>query len=734
MRLTLKYSACALVVLLAVAVTVLFAVVRADSYGKAIDSYLAEGQQFTISDVSPEQTGAVQAYLQAKITEQQAVLFRADDKLSGVDGSVNGIHLGVLADPTHLEHLPELDYLGTSLFTHESLATLLTSERGKTLGLYKVSEDTLSWVPEVSFAPGLSLGKMTDMIETTGTVNGRYTVYGFDEQERADFLRGLSAVTGNSEEQLLHPLSGGTKDAGLLPVFSVIAVLVISGLLTLVFFIHITQGVRELGTYLILGWAKTDYLILIFKPVFYCMFLGLAITGYGGWITLHGFSFSPGVFFSLIYPFALTVCIVLISFLLSSLVIVGMKPIHAVRGYTPQKLFTTLLALAFIAISAGLYVAASYLDGPLREVSKMAKVQEEWGNVADQYILYSQSAGADSVSFSGQSTNYAADFYRWYSSIENEDGVSLVNTYYVDHAVLEQWAALGEEVPNREFWYMAASPSYLQSVGVQLSEDTLRRVEDGQQVFLIPEYFATDEQSSVSRWAQADALRRGQAEQDISTAFTRDPVITVESYVADDEGLFTWNTDSQRDFRSRDVVIYVATSANMTYFESESLAASGLEDSYVKLSSQAVEKYASATYLSQYGLEDNHPVFISSQSFVAGLQKSISQFIQLFGVVVLLLGLLTAFALASLMNIYSLLNSKSISVRRLLGHPLWRLFKPAYLLVIMVNFIGLVSMALAVSRVGLLVALIMLIVQPVLLYLLARKFAYANMVSLIKES
>lgn len=172
----------------------------------------------------------------------------------------------------------------------------------------------------------------------------------------------------------------------------------------------------------------------------------------------------------------------------------------------------------------------------------------------------------------------------------------------------------------------------------------------------------------------------------------------------------------------------------MTYFESESLAASGLEDSYVKLSSQAVEKYASATYLSQYGLEDNHPVFISSQSFVAGLQKSISQFIQLFGVVVLLLGLLTAFALASLMNIYFLLNSKSISVRRLLGHPLWRLFKPAYLLVIMVNFIGLVSMALAVSRVGLLVALIMLIVQPVLLYLLARKFAYANMVSLIKES
>ncbi|MFW0169848.1 hypothetical protein [Rothia sp. P4278] len=733
MRHTLKYCACALVLLLAVASAALFALVRADAYTATLEGYLAEGKHFTLSGVSSGNTAVVQSYLETETTRRQAFLVRADDKLSAVDGSAAGTHWGVLADRAHLTSVPELDYLGISILNRENLTELLAAEEGKTLGLYKVSEDTLETLPEVTFAPGFSLGKLSDLVEETGTINGSYTVYGLGEEEFADFVSGLSTLTGSSEENLLTPLSGHAKDAGLLPVFVTLAVLSLALLLTLVFFIYVTQGAKELGTYLILGWSKTDYLINLFKPILYCLLPALLITLFGSWLTLHSFGFSVEMLPALFYPFGATVFITVLSFLLSSLVVIGMKPIHAVRGYTPQKLFAFMLAGAFVATSAGLYITASYLDGPLKEVEKTATVQREWGRVADEYILYSQSAGSDSTSFTGQSTEYAADFYRWYASIENESGVSLVNTYYVDQQLLQQWRELGEEVPTREFWYMAASPSYLQKIGLQIPAETLERAEAGQQVFLLPDHFNQEDLASISGWLKAEALRKGQAEQDISTPFTQNPVSYLDSY-SPGEGLFTWSADPRQDFRSRDVVIYVATAANMTYFESESLAASGLADSYVKLSEEAVNQYTSAAYLSRYGLADNQPVFISSESFVAGLQKSLRQYLQLFGTVTLLLVLLVAVALSAFTGIYSLLNRNKIAVLRLLGHSLLASFKPAYLLVILTNLGGLAVMVLASSQVGIILALIMLLGQPVLLYLLAQKFAYSNMVSLIKES
>lgn len=733
MRHTLKYCASALLLLLAVVNVALFASIRADGYEEAVTSYLNQGRSFTISEINPNHNAQVEGYLSKKVIQNQAVLIRADDKLSAVDGSTNGTHLGLLATSDTLRQLPELNYLGVNILDTENMTHLLASDRGKTLGLYTVEENTLHKLPEVIFGPSLSVGKFSDMVEETGTINGRYFLYGFSEADFNNFLQELSAVSGISQENLLNPLSGSNQSTSLWPIFILISLLAVSTLLTLVLFIYITQGSSELGTYLILGWSKTDYLLTVARPLMYTLIPATLLTVFGSWLTLKDFGVSLAMLPSLLYPLMLAVGIAIASFLLSSLSLLGMKPIHAVRGYRPQKLFVALLALGFITTTAGLYTISSYLDGPIKELEKMTEVQKEWDSVADQHILYSQTTGSDSTSFTGQSTGLAEDFYSWYASIENEDGVYLVNTYHADQNILQTWRDLGEDAPQREFWYMAASPSYLKKIGIEIPSTTLLRAESGEQVFLLPDHFSPQDKSSLTKWLEQEAQRKGKAEQNIVTAFTQNPRTYVEDYSTDSE-IFTWNDNPQKDFLSTDVVIYIATAANMTYFESESLASSGLADSYVKLSDEAVQKYTSQSYLEGFGLDDNKPSFISSQSFVAGLQKSIYGYLQIFGTVTLLFGLIVIFALAAFINLYSLLFRNQIAVSRLLGHSLRYSFRPAFLLVILVNAIGLLAMIIFRSNIGFLISLLMLVGQPALLYILSKKFAYSHMVSLIKES
>lgn len=733
MRRTLICCASALLLLLALVITALFSSLRASGYENAITSYLNQGKGFTISDVNPDQSAQVQGYLEARVTQDQAILIRADQKLSAVDGSSSGIHLGLLANPDQLDQLAELNYLGVSVLNSKNVTSLLEAEEGKTLGLYTVEENSLQKLPEVIFGPNLSVGKLSDVVEETDTVNGQYFLYGLSEDEFSSFIQELSAVSGISQDKLLNPLSGNHQTASLWPVFILISLVSVVALLVLVLFISISQRSHELGTYLILGWSKTAYLLTAAKPLLYTLIPAALLTALGNWFSLREFGVSLTLLPSLFHPLLLTFAIATLSFLLSSLPLLGMKPIHAVRGFRPQKLFVSLLALGFVASTAGLYTTASFLDAPLKEVEKMTTVQKEWDRVADQHILYSHTAGSDEASFTGQSTNYAEDFYRWYASIEKENGVSLVNSFYADQELLNQWRSLGEEAPYREFWYMAASPSYLEKIGLEVSEEALRRAESGEQVFLLPEHFSSQDQSSFTHWLEAEAQRKGRAEQNISTAFTQNPRTHVQSY-ASDQPIFTWGTDPRTGFLSSDVVIYIATAANMTYFESESLAASGLADSYVKLSEEAVQKYTSQAYLEAFGLADNQPVFISSQSFVAGLQKSIYQYLQIFGTVTLLLGLLVVLALAAFTTLYSLIFRNQIAVSRLLGHPLWSSFKLAFLLVSLVNALGFLLMFLVSSKVGLLLSCLMLLGQPALLYVLSRKFAYSHMVSLIKES
>ena len=90
---------------------------------------------------------------------------------------------------------------------------------------------------------------------------------------------------------------------------------------------------------------------------------------------------------------------------------------------------------------------------------------------------------------------------------------------------------------------MAASPSYLRSQGVDVSQEALNRAERGERIFLIPESLKTSESAALQGWLRETSQVTG--ETSITTEYVKDPRVGFVPF-APDEPLFTWNTDPTR--------------------------------------------------------------------------------------------------------------------------------------------------------------------------------------------
>ncbi|MFT9057487.1 MAG: hypothetical protein ABF449_12935, partial [Ethanoligenens sp.] len=90
---------------------------------------------------------------------------------------------------------------------------------------------------------------------------------------------------------------------------------------------------------------------------------------------------------------------------------------------------------------------------PMHHVSDNAKLSRQWQTVSNYQILSNISVGQDAASISGQSNQLSQDFFHWYSSIAENDGVYLGHTEYIDSGLLADWRAnkVYNVIPNQPF-------------------------------------------------------------------------------------------------------------------------------------------------------------------------------------------------------------------------------------------------------------------------------------------
>ena len=179
------------------------------------------------------------------------------------------------------------------------------------------------------------------------------------------------------------------------------------------------------------------------------------------------------------------------------------------------------------------------------------------------------------------------DMYNWYKSIEGEDGVYILHSDHYDDALLEEWRSyhVFDNIPEKGFRYFAVSENYLRDRGYVLTEADSEKVRSGVRLYLLPDSMPEEERTIMEAFLREDALHGLSGDPMIPTVFEAEHAIEFRTYH------FEGTLETENEGGIKDPVIYVCSSANMRYFESESLTATGKTDSYIKLTKEAYERF-----------------------------------------------------------------------------------------------------------------------------------------------
>ncbi|MCM1167934.1 MAG: hypothetical protein NC401_18270 [Ruminococcus sp.] len=191
--------------------------------------------------------------------------------------------------------------------------------------------------------------------------------------------------------------------------------------------------------------------------------------------------------------------------------------------------------------------------------------------------------------FEGDFDEFRADMLRWYKSVEREEGVMLYNAQFYDKELLDSWSENGVygNVPEEELWYAAASPSYLDEIGVKPLDGSVDAAWEGVRLYLLPNTLGESAAEKLKAFLAEDADKDAEYG-GITNGFTERRETAFLEYAPEGESA---------------PVYYVCTAENMTSFESDSLIATG-EDGYIKFKDEdALERFQNDGLFGKYSLK-----------------------------------------------------------------------------------------------------------------------------------
>ncbi|MCD4556656.1 hypothetical protein [Schaalia sp. lx-100] len=703
-----------------------------DSFLHTLDQYGHNGTVIYLHQVPEDKAQSAISTILQEVDAHNGFIIRGDMLLTN-DGDSAGYRFGFYGDIHTNAQTLELEYLGTRIFHKENIGLLLKADKGATLGLDQSQADQISPLPSIFAGPKVIGIKLTDLLDSSGTVNGTYRIIGITPQDFRSLTTDLAALLDTDTHAITTPLSGKYVYDSLLTSIALGAVVVTWFTLVFVCILVTYQNISLLGVHVLLGWSRTRYVLKVFFPlltVSLCgIFLSCGIHLYG----LEGFTYTTALITEALLSGTPAVGLTITAVALASLVIFQVSPVGAIRNRVSSKIMATCLLIFYVLSSGTVVYAMFYLDGPLYEVTHIREVQQRWAEHSDLAILYKEQIGNNTASFTGQEAEHSVEYYNWYRSFEGEKGAYIVHTNYYSDDLLERWREdqIYPHVPNSSFWELVASPNYLTDHGITVDPQLVQQAMQGKRLYLLPDTLSPADSSAVEGYLTDFSLQK--RESPIRNDFTKNQQLVFQRYHVSDE-IFIWNTDTSLPNTVKNPVILVATTDNMTPFESESLWAEGLDNSYIKLDSTATQKYLDPRYLAKYGLDDNHPQFLLVSDFIAGLQKTLTETIRLFGIVIALVALLELVIISSLVKIFAFSKREHIAVKRLMGYPLTHIFLPPILLVISTSILCTLTAFILRSTSGVTTVLIFGALQMLLLFYQAKKASLEGIVSLIKSA
>lgn len=729
----LRYLGVLLIAMQGILLALLALLVLNDAYMEHWKTYGHSADSMTVylDGVSEEKRYELETYLYQKAEKNHLFLIRRETSLAE-DGSFAGYTFGVYGDVEKNE--VSLSFYDKTVLDRNMLSELMQSEESEaTLGIDKGSAYSLRDIPQIHFGDRIVLKKLQTLIEESGTIQGEYTIVGVDESRNREILADLAGICKTSEETLLTSMKGEETDSGFKKAVVIVFILA-QMILNAVFFIIITlQNLDKGGKLALLGWSRGAFCYELFGCFLWYAVIAVPVLTIVGivWSGWTKFSISYVGFFFL-YA-VLNMILTAVEIGISVAIQMSISPLSAIMGRFPKKALYFLGILAYLGVSAGIVYCGLYVDSTMHMISENARLSERWKAVSDYQVLRNVSVGNDESSFAGASLDFDQSMFDWYREIHKEDGVYLIQTTSYDDEVLELWRKneVYTAVPKEAFWYFAFSETYIRELGIRVSDEVLKAAEDGVRVYLIPSHMSEKNKEEVQAWLEESAVK-GIREGDIETVFNAEREIKFVEYEYGEE-FFTWSADSAEESVCGMPVIYICTPENMTYFESESLRATGM-NGYIKFKNrETAERCLDSGFLERFRLNDNQLTFLSVEAYIDGLQKELKSTIAWFGLAFLILAAILSGILVALAAVFRIANQEKLNVQKFLGYGFWDMYKKPMLMLLIVMAAEIIAMLSGGSKFGLLGMLLVAVVQIVIFVKYMTKNEISNIHLAFKE-
>ena len=678
-----------------------------------------KGQKITIANI-PQQKKQMVKYKLFSLADKNNLAILRISPLS----SDRGMQVSIYGDIQRNADNFDYEFLGKKIFNIGGLQKLLKSTNANaTLGLDKGSINMLNDLPHFRYGGKVVANKLAAVLIDDEKVEGKYIVLGLkSDKQKNRFFNELTKVTGIDKEALSEWKKEYSSNWGNEVAFPVL-VAIFEILLLIAVCLATVKELRNMGNLLLQGWSRKDFALKIYSPVLTAGFISIFLfVGYGIIFT-EGSFISPMFFSTMLFVGLLNFILVCLIALIASTFIFMISPIDAIRNRISKKGIMIAMIVLFLLGNAGLVGAGGAIDGPMKEVSKNEKIRQAWEAVKDIHILSGTEQGDDESSMQGNSDKLDEDMYKWYKSIAGKEGVYIVNSAIYDNKTLRKNRESGEVkyVPNNPYCEFVLSPNYLKDTGNNIDPSLMKKANEGTRVYLVS--------SSINK-QDRELIKKSIREEDVDKENSKKIEFVEYTF---EKKLFTWNADADYESYTDKAVVLLSTPNNMIFMEKGSLFASGLKNSYLKFTKEAKQKYINDSNLEKYELLDNKLTFKSVSEHVDGVQKKLSETIQLFTFGIILLMVSILIFLAIIISLYKVTFEEEIIIKRFMGHNRARIYSPIVILCILVLVLDFVASVLIRCRISSVLVLIMGIFEIILFYIAIEKGAYKRIVSFLKS-
>lgn len=521
----------------------------------------------------------------------------------------------------------------------------------------------------------------------------------------------LSSALGVTPDTLTTKMSGSASEFGLIYLYSAGAFALLSLVLCLLMVTRSLLELKTLGVHLMLGWSKLDFARQLLFPQVHKSLVLIPLGVLGALAILDGFAINLAFLGFALAAVVPALVLTLLSAAVAAIPLVSVRPVAAMHGRYSRRGFYGLTVVVYLFCLVAIFGGCLYIDQPLSMYADLARTRLAWREYEGWYVLRDFELGG--AQFGGNPMEYSEDMYSWYADHEHDDGVYLANANRFGESTIQAYGGTGTRLTP--FWYLAASPSYLERMGVDLPAGVVERAERGVRVYLLPDTLSANETDQMKTLLVA---ARRPYDSNIVTPFMENPEYEFVSYDASGE-LFTWGTDASAPVTANGFVIAVVTANNMVPFESESLVASGLENAYVKLDERAASRLLDAD--GGAALDGSVSArFTTVGNYIDGLQKTLKELFALFSAVLAVLVVTVCALVACLVGVVNRVSAREIAVKYVLGFGTWELYRREILFVTVTALLGVGVCALFASKVGVLVGVALLAISNLMIVAVSR--------------